>query len=238
MTTALDRPAPASRSASSRRRFPLWFAGLAVLCVATLVYLLPAYIPPDMRASRVPETATFPYVLLLAHIYTASVALVAGALQFWPWLRRRHPAVHRWSGRVYLFAGVFPTAVLAIPVALQTPEFGVSNQLAICLFAVLWFGTAVAGYRAARRRGFGDHREWMIRNYAISLGKLTNMVCQPLVAIAVVSSSPNAPGSQLVHDIAGGTAWLAFTVNVVVAEWYLQRGRSARRRVARARSDP
>ena len=44
----------------------------------------------------------------MAHILFGSVALVTACLQIWPWLRRTHPDVHRWSGRFYLFDGVFP----------------------------------------------------------------------------------------------------------------------------------
>lgn len=62
------------------------------------------------------------YLLLVAHILFGSVALVAACLQIWPWLRRTRPAVHRWSGRAYLFGGVFPggLAVAALTFSIVT----------------------------------------------------------------------------------------------------------------------
>jgi hypothetical protein len=199
---------------------------LAVLCVAPLVYLLTAYIPPEMSRSRVPETDTFAYVLLVTHIFTASVALIAGPLQFWPWLRRRRKA-HRWIGRAYLFAGVFPSAVISIPVSAQTSSFGVSSQLATGLFSVVWFGTAYAAYRTARRRRYADHRQWMIRNFALTFGKVTNTLLQAPVYF-LVAAQDGAVGrgddaTLITHDIAGTTSWLAFVLNLLIAEWYIQR---------------
>jgi hypothetical protein len=227
MTTTVAPQATAARGPERRRRGRPWaLLVLGVACAAALIYLLTAYIPPEMARSRVPETDTFAYVLLVAHIFTASVALVAGPLQFWPWLRR-HRKAHRWIGRAYLFAGVFPSAVISIPVSAQTSSFGVSSQLATGLFSVVWFGTAYAAYRTARRRRYADHRQWMIRNFALTFGKVTNTLLQAPVYF-LVAAQDGAVGrgddaTLITHDIAGTTSWLAFVLNLLIAEWYIQR---------------
>lgn len=219
----------AARPGSRRRgKRPWWLLALAVVTVATVVYLVSAYVPPDMATSRIPPRNATHYVLLVAHIFTAAVATIAGLAQFWPWLRSRHPAVHRWTGRAYFFAGVFPSGLLALPVIAYAP-FGASNQAALLMLDVAWLFTGVAGYRTVRKRRYADHRRWMIRNYALTLGSLMSRVWGPLVTLTALPQLGAAPyrgdahGLALNHDIASGSAWLGLIVNMIIAEWYIQR---------------
>ncbi|MFD7665273.1 DUF2306 domain-containing protein [Streptomyces sp. NPDC059788] len=223
------RPGPASaRGRAARRRAATWW--LAVLAATTLVVLcvaLRAYVPPDMATSRIPPRSTPHYVLLVCHIFTAAVAVVTGLAQFWPRLRARHPAAHRWAGRAYFFAGVFPSAVLAVPVVGFAPT-GFSNQLSLAVLDVLWVVTGIAGYRAARQRRYADHRRWMIRNFALTLVAVASRLCQPVFehAVAAQLHDPVAyAGDRLAaaHDIATASAWFPLVLNLVVAEAWLRR---------------
>lgn len=237
MTQIQDVPAPPSRETSPENRtgngggkrpgrpgnWPL--ALLAAATLATLVYLLSAYAPPNPATSRIPTHGfDLHYGLLLAHIATAAVATVTGLAQFWPWLRRTHPNVHRRVGRAYFFAGVFPSALLAVPVALLAPT-GASNQAALLTLAVLWFATALAGYRAARRRRFADHRRWMIRNYALTISSLVTRLFIPVMVFAILPQTSLYHGDQLAMsvDVASGSAWLGVVATMIIAEGYLQR---------------
>jgi uncharacterized membrane protein YozB (DUF420 family) len=218
-----DRVAVPGTPGRRSRRWPL--ALLAVATLATVAYLLSAYVPPNPATSRIPTRGfDVHYGLLIAHIGTAAIAAVAGLAQFWPWLRRTHPVVHRRVGRAYFFAGVFPSALLAVPVALLAP-LGASNQVALLTLDVLWFGTALAGYRAVRRRRFADHRRWMIRNYALTISSLVTRLATPVMVLAVVPQTSLYGSDQLAMsvDIASGSAWLGLMATMVVAEGYLQR---------------
>jgi hypothetical protein len=194
-----------------------------------VVYLLSAYVPPNISTSRIPITyGGLQYVLLVAHIFTASVATVAGLAQLWPWLRRKYPVAHRWTGRAYFFLGVFPSSVLAIPVIMMAP-FGISNQASLVVLDALWMITAVAGYRSARQRRFADHRKWMIRNYALTFASIASRFWTPIVAIAMVPEMSgvgyqgDSNGIGALHDVASASAWLGLVVTMVVVEGYLQR---------------
>ncbi|GAA3431738.1 DUF2306 domain-containing protein [Kutzneria kofuensis] len=197
-----------------------------MVSVATLGYMLSAYVPPEMSTSRVPLQSSTHYVLLVGHIFTATVATLAGLAQFWPSLRSRHPRVHRWTGRAYIFLGVFPSSVLAIPVAVLTP-FGVSNQAVLLMVDAAWIVTAVAGYRAARQRRFADHRRWMIRNYALTFSSLVARFFNPVLALIIVPQATGpayrGDGLAIVHDIATGSIVVGVVLTVVAAEWYIQR---------------
>jgi MFS family permease len=224
------------RPRAGNRRWPL--AVLAVLAVALLAYMLPAYVPPTMSISRVSLPDAGHYVLLVGHIFTATVATLAALAQFWPWLRDRHHRLHRWTGRAYFFLGVFPSAVLILPVALIAP-YGAANQSALLLVDVAWVATAVAGIRAARHRRLADHRRWMIRNYALTFSSLASRIVSPLVALVIVpqAAGPVYQGDHLalVHDIAATSIWISLAITVGAAEWYLQRRYGVPRRSAEVR---
>ena len=225
--SVITRPEPTSTppAGRQRRRWPL--VTLVVVSLAVLGYMLSAYVPPEMSTSRVPVQGNVTqYVLLVGHIGTATVATLAGLAQFWPWLRTRHPRVHRWTGRVYFFLGVFPSSVLAIPVALMAP-FGVPNQAGLLLVDAAWLATAVAGYRAARQRRFTDHRRWMIRNYALTFSSLASRFVMPIMALVIGSQAagPAYHGDRtaIVHDNASASIWVGVLLTVLAAEWYVQR---------------
>ena len=55
---------------------------------------------------------------------------------------RRRPAVHRWSGRAYLFAGVFPGAVAVLTVA-PFGSMGWGQQTGNTVLGLLWLATGI-----------------------------------------------------------------------------------------------
>ncbi|MEU9111903.1 DUF2306 domain-containing protein [Streptomyces sp. NPDC048483] len=230
-------PGPATPRPRPRRRAAWWLLPMAAVIILVTARALSAYVPPDLHTSRVPPRSELHYALLLAHIFTATVAVLTGIAQFWPWLRRHHPAVHRRIGRTYFFAGVFPSAVIGIPVALLAPT-GLSNELALLVLDILWIITALAGYRTACRRRYADHRTWMIRNFALTLVAITSRLLQPAIEYLTAAQLPDPvsyAGNQLTasHDIASATAWLGLVLNLIAAEYLIQRrGKRATRQPA------
>ena len=109
--------------------------------------------------------------VLALHLSLAVVLLLAGAMQLVPALRRARPAVHRWTGRVYLSAA----SVLAIGglglVWLRGGAAGdLSQHLAISANALIILGCAGLAWRAARARSFEQHRRWALRVFVAASG--------------------------------------------------------------------
>jgi Predicted membrane protein (DUF2306) len=196
----------------------------AVLAVAAvfLILELPAYLGFDPAASRIPIRPDYPlhYPLLVAHILFGSVALLTACLQIWPWLRRTRPAVHRLSGRIYLFGGVFPAGIVVLgvaPISSTGPVSAVGNTT----LAVAWLATSVAGYRAARARRFGDHRRWMLRSVALTFSIVLNRVW--LVIFFLLFTPFVHDPAALVTAAAGASVWASWVVNLLVVEWWVLR---------------
>ncbi|MDT7663196.1 MAG: hypothetical protein QOD04_2752 [Pseudonocardiales bacterium] len=221
---------PLRRGRTSRQR--AWLPPLIVLSVLFLIFSLPPYLGFDPAKSRLPTRADYPlhYPLLVGHIMFGSVALLAGCLQVWPWLRGRFPRVHRWSGRLYLFGGVFPAGVLVLGVA-PVSSTGFTSAVGNTTLAVLWLGTAAAGYRAARQRRFADHRTWMVRNFALTLSIVFNRVW--LILFLILIDVPSVAGlfggdeTTRIQTAAAASVWLSWVANLLFAEWYVLRRKPA-----------
>jgi uncharacterized membrane protein len=182
------------------------------------------YLSLDIADSRLDVRGELHYAVLVGHILTATVALVVGPLQFMPTIRARR-RVHRTLGRVYLFAGVLPSALAAIPVAAWSGR--VVTQVGLTTAAVLWLLTGGLAYRAARRRDIVGHRAWMMRNYALTFLAVTSRVLVPLLLLATVPFGGAAAGSigeraPSMIPIGQTVGWI---VNLAVAEILIRRSR-------------
>jgi len=123
-----------------------------------------ASMPNDARYDASP----LPVVM---HIVSATVFAIAGAFQFSPGIRRRHPNWHRRAGRVLVVAGL-GVALSALWLNQFFPKAEAAREVLYPIrmaFGAAMVATIVLGFRAARRQDFGHHRAWMIRSYAIGL---------------------------------------------------------------------
>ncbi|MBG0565973.1 DUF2306 domain-containing protein [Actinoplanes aureus] len=200
---------------------------LAVAIVLSLVLVSP-YLSLDVADSRLDVGGGPHYGVLIGHIFTAAVALVLGPLQFLAPVRARR-RLHRAIGRVYLLAGVVPSAVTAIPVAVWSGR--VLTQVGLSVAAVLWLVTAARAYRAARRRDFVAHREWMMRNYALTFLAVTARVVVPVILLVLVlvasGSVDRAAFGETVESLIPVGQNLGWLINLAIAERLIRRSRRA-----------
>lgn len=188
-------------------------APLAFVVLVFLAFSLPPYLSLDPAQSRVPSTWALHYPLLVAHVFGGSVALVTCGFQVWPWFRSRFPLWHRRFGRTYVVA-VVVGGLSGLFVGATTP-FGAVAGTSNVLLALLWLTTAVAGYRMARQRRFGDHRRWMIRSFALTVSIISNRIWAVVVFLALPGAAP--------ETIAGLATWLGWTVPLLISQWWLDR---------------
>lgn len=209
----------AAKPARARRA---WL--LLILAAVFGAVLVTPYLTFDIDDSRLYVGGGAHYYLLVTHIFTALVALVLGPLQFVPAVRARR-RVHRAIGRSYLLAGVLPSALAGIPVALLSGRL--ITQIGLVIPAVLWLVTGWLALRAARSRDFARHREWMMRNYALTFLAVSSRILVPLILLAQIPFSDTveagsiAAGAQSVIPIGQVLGWV---VNLIVAEIMIRRG--------------
>jgi uncharacterized membrane protein len=151
----------------------------------------------------------------VVHMVCSPVALVAGALQVNRSIRTRHLVLHRWLGRLYVFAVLLAGSS---GLALAFGSFGGPiTHWGFGLMAVSWLGSTGLGFMAMRRGARAPHREWMMRSYAITLAAVTLRIYLPLSQIAGLPF----------EDAYRAIAWLCWVPNLLLAEWLIRRLRHA-----------
>ncbi|WP_020670831.1 DUF2306 domain-containing protein [Amycolatopsis nigrescens] len=207
----LPRAGPHSSKGGWGRRSLL---GFAVVAAAFAGYQVLPYLSLDPGASRIPTQDALHYAFLAGHVITGTIAVLCTIAQLWPWLRRHHPRAHRVSGRIYLFAGALPCAVLAL--AMFPVSYG-PGSVAVLMSAVLWSVTAVLGWKTARQRRYAEHRRWMLYSFAIMWGLA---FWGFVIGYALKYLSPVEIDNATVVEAA---RWVGWVGNLLVVHWWLER---------------
>lgn len=186
---------------------------MALLAVGVAGYALSLVFVPASRGGFVVDLLARSPVQGVAHLTGGAVALITGALQFHAGLRNRYPAVHRWTGRVYLLA-VASGGVAAFLLALDSfggpvTHFGFGG-LAVC-----WLLATGIAWRMILRGDVAAHRRWMIRSYALTLAAVTLRFYLPASLMSGIPFEEAYPA----------IAWMCWVPNLVVAEWWVLRRR-------------
>ena len=157
--------------------------------------------------------------MLMIHIVGAMLAILIGPFQFLPGLRKgRWLKVHRWLGRSYLLCILF--GGLSGLYMAQFAYGGIISRLGFAALAILWLYSGCRAYKHIRNKEIEQHRQWMIRNYALTFAGVMLRVWVPLsmgLGFDFVSS----------YMLIG---WLCWVPNLLVAEWIIRRAGPAQQR--------
>ncbi|MFT6433301.1 MAG: putative membrane protein [Candidatus Azotimanducaceae bacterium] len=143
------------------------------------------------------------------HVIGGGIVIVTGGFQFWPQLRRDHINIHRWLGRIYL-TFILIGGVGGLVIAPQS-DGGLVAHFGFGMLAVLWLFSGWQAYACIRRGDIASHREWMMRNFAMTFGAVMLRIYLGLFAVA---------GVEFV-DAYPTVAWIAWVPNLILVEWYL-----------------
>jgi uncharacterized membrane protein len=202
---------------------PVWLM-LLVAVVAGAALAAP-YVVLDVESSRLEVGGGLHYALLVTHVFTATVALVLGPLQFVPAIRARR-RWHRRIGRTYLLVGVLPAAVTAVPVALLSGR--IVTQVGLVIPAIGWLVTAGFAVRAIRRGDVEAHRAWMTRNYALTFLAVTARILVPLMLVTGLATGAiaRADTPTVATSLIPVGEVLGWMINLAVAEVLISRRRA------------
>jgi uncharacterized membrane protein len=107
---------------------------------------------------------------VVLHVFLALVIIIGGATQLMPAVRRRAPALHRWTGRMYMIA-IALTSLLGLYMVWVRGAVGdLWQHIAISLNAVILCTCGALAWRTARARNVAAHREWGLRMYLAANG--------------------------------------------------------------------
>ncbi len=148
--------------------------------------------------------------ILLVHISGGILAITCGPWQFSERLRQSRPRYHRTLGYVYSF-GVLIGGTFGLTIAVYSMG-GIIAHFGFGALALLWLGTTARAVQLARRGQYAEHRQWMVRSFALTFAAVTLRIWLPLM---VAGQIPFLSAYRTV-------SWLCWVPNLIVAEMYIR----------------
>jgi Predicted membrane protein (DUF2306) len=106
------------------------------------------------------------------HIFAGSLCISTALIQFSRYILKKTKAVHRWSGKIYVFVVLF----LGAPTGLYMSFFakdGFWERALFMFMAIFWFITTFYGLTAIHKKNVLAHKIWMMRSYAMAMTAVT-----------------------------------------------------------------
>ncbi|GAA4365456.1 DUF2306 domain-containing protein [Hymenobacter saemangeumensis] len=127
----------------------------------------------EFLSTKSEETNDHPVFRLgfYVHITSSLVVLLAGLLQFIPFLAAKGPQLHRRLGKVYI-VGILGLAAPSGLILAYFANGGLVSQVGFTLQCLVWWLCTWKAYRAARQRHWPMHVDWMLRSFAVTLAAL------------------------------------------------------------------
>ncbi|HXB91424.1 MAG TPA: DUF2306 domain-containing protein [Puia sp.] len=196
------------------------FAAYLVLSVATLLmlHIIVAYasfednihflrFKQDYIHLPVWKTAFY------THVFSSILALVAGFTQFNDGLLKHHRRIHRFMGRIY----AYDILVVNFPAGMILAVYAnglLPSRTAFVILDCLWFWFTWKAVMAARQGRIAEHRQYMIRSYALTFSAIT------LRTWKIILSNTFHPDPLHLYMI---DAWMGFVPNLLFAEWLIRK---------------
>lgn len=196
----------------------LGFLGVGVATRRAVVLVKPG----AMNASKNPAAALDEHFakeksLTLLHVIPGMLFMILGPLQFVRRLRTKHPAIHCWSGRIFLTVSAV-IGITGLTMALRGTIGGWDEKSAILIFGSFFLFSLGKALWHALHREFAKHREWMIRGYAVGLAVATiRPIMGGFFAVAVVHGQTPQP-----QNFFGTAFWIGFTAQAIAAEIWVR----------------
>lgn len=156
-------------------------------------------------------------IISTIHMLCGVVFILLAPLQFSAKIRRTYIKLHRWLGRVLVVCALV-SGIYGILSVSALPVFGgLPSETAAWLFGPIFLFCILRAVWCVRTKQIALHREWMIRTLAIALGVATQRV---LIFILLFASGYSF------EQVFGPAQWLGFSINLMVAEIWINLTRS------------
>jgi len=153
------------------------------------------------------------------HFLMGIVLVTAWPILFSAKIRQHRPAVHRWTGRVYVTAGGL-AGLGGLTYILSHGAMDLYQNIAFGIWGTLMATTAVLTYLKARARNFAAHRKWAIRLFALVLGSWLFDLEYRTWKLMTGGIGIGADGRGWFDYLAD---YLFYVPNIIVAEYYIRR---------------
>jgi hypothetical protein len=146
------------------------------------------------------------------HIFAGAICISTALIQFSKYILKRSKAIHRWSGRLYVFVVLF----LGAPTGFYMSFFAKGSFWERVLFmfmALFWFFTTYNGLNTILKKNVLAHKIWMVRSYAMAMTAVTFRIYHILFYLLDWGHLEN-------YEI---SLWISVIGNMLFAEWVIYR---------------
>ena len=208
----------------------LWFLAAAAGQWMFVYYIALAYVPVTVAGeyARWDETGLMEgYTAgdiwgnlgFISHVLLAAVITAGGLLQLTPPLRKRFPALHRWTGRAYMLIAVFMALGGIALIWVRGTRVNDFAALGTTLDGILILVAAGFALRHAIARRIDQHRRWAMRLFIFVSGVWFTRI--GYMGWAILSG-----GAGMSRDMSGWfdnfVAWASFLIPWILLELYLR----------------
>ncbi|MCF7779098.1 DUF2306 domain-containing protein [Sulfitobacter sp. M220] len=153
---------------------------------------------------------------VVGHISAASVALLAGIIQFIPLIRTEAPLLHRASGYLYAFTAILGLALGAY-ISFALPMIGGTKTIiSNVIGGAIGITFVLIAFVCIRNKQYLKHGQWMLRSYAILSAIVTVYL---LIGVFSLLGLEAELGYGLAHMV-------CFPINIFVAEIIIRKSPS------------
>lgn len=146
------------------------------------------------------------------HIFAGAVCISTALVQFSRYILKKSKAIHRWSGRLYVFVVLF----LGAPTGFYMAFFAKGSFWERVLFmfmAVFWFITTYYGLSTILKKNVLAHKIWMVRSYAMAMTAVTFRIYHIVFYLLNWGHLEN-------YEL---SLWISVVGNMLFAEWIIYR---------------
>ncbi len=146
------------------------------------------------------------------HIAAGALCIGTALIQFSRYILKKSKAIHRISGKIYVFVVLF----LGAPTGLYMSFFAKGSIWERSLFmfmAAWWFVTTLYGLSTIHKRNVIAHKIWMMRSYSMAMTAVTFRVYHILFFLLGWGHLEN-------YEL---SLWISVIGNMLFAEWIVYR---------------
>lgn len=187
-----------------------WYVMLGFAIIVSL-YAGGGALVPSLRQPFMRDLFAREPIAAFLHLLCGSIALTLGAFQLNSQLRARYLAAHRWAGRVFVICVILGGSA-AFMLSLQS-KAGLVTHWGFGMMAVVWVFTATMAWVSIRQGDRAEHRQSMIRAYAVTYAAVTLRIYLPL---SLQNGIPFESAYQAI-------SWACWVPNLLIAEWFFLR---------------
>jgi hypothetical protein len=182
-----------------------------------LIYNTVPYFSFEENFSFIEERAllfksNFYYTCFYIHIAAGALCIGTALIQFSRYILKKSKAIHRFSGKIYVFVVLF----LGAPTGLYMSFFAKGSFWERALFMFMagwWFVTTLYGFTTIHKRNVIAHKIWMMRSYSMAMTAVTFRVYHIIFFMLGWGHLEN-------YEL---SLWISVIGNMLFAEWVIYR---------------